>query len=95
MIMPTLPALLFGLVTALLMGAFYHVVRGGNGWRLLQDFGLSMLGFALGQFADLVTGWILFDFGSLDLGSGLLGSLTLLILGEWLSTIKPKPKSRV
>lgn len=93
--MLTLPTLLFGLVVALLIGAFYHVVRGGNGWRLLQDLCLSVLGFTLGQFADLVTGWILFEFGALDLGSGLFGSLTLLILGEWLSTIKPKPKSRV
>ena len=93
--MLTLPALLFGLVIALLAGAVYHVLRGGSGGRLLFDLGLSSLGFTLGQFSQYVTGWILFEFGALDLGAGIVGSLIMLLLGDWLSRIKPNPKSGV
>lgn len=90
-----LPAILFGLLVALLAGALFHALRGGGGWRLLLHFGLSMAGFALGQGVSLWFGFILLQFGVLDLGTGVVGSLVLLGLGDWLSRIKPTEKSSV
>ena len=91
----TLPGILFGLVVALLAGALFHAVRGGGGWRLLLHFGLSVLGFALGQMVGIWFGMILFKFGTLDIGSGVIGSLLLLGAGDWLSRIKPTNESGV
>lgn len=91
----TLPSLLLGLVIALLAGALFHVVRGGSGWRLLLCFGLSILGFALGQTVGIWFGVLLFKLGGLEIGLGIIGSLLLLILGDWLSRIQPTDKSGV
>ena len=91
----TLPGVLFGLVVALLAGALFHAVRGGGGWRLLLHFGLSVLGFALGQVVGFWFGLALFIFGTLDIGLGVVGSLLLLGVGDWLSRIKPTNESGV
>jgi len=82
--MITFPAALFGLVTALLVGALFHALRGGSGWRLLLYLGLSILGFALGQVAGIFFGWVLFKFGMLDIGLGMVGSAVILLAGNWL-----------
>lgn len=91
----SIPSILFGLVVAFLLGALFHAVRGGNGWRLLLSLFLGALGFMLGQFAGMWFGITLYPFGILDLGAGVLGSLIILILGDWLSRIKPANKSSV
>lgn len=91
----TLPAILFGLVAAFTAGALFHVVRGGSGWRLLFNLLLSALGFALGQAAGMWLGVVLYQFGVLDIGMGAAGSAALLILGDWLSRIKPTNESGV
>jgi len=83
----TFPALLFGLILALLCGAIYHFFRGGGGWRLLADFLLSALGFAAAQALSLWLGWGFIRFGALDIGLGALGSFGLMALGEWLSRL--------
>ena len=84
-----------GLVIALLAGALFHVVRGGSGWRLLLFFGLSILGFVLGQTVGIWFGVLLFKLGGLEIGLGVLGSLLVMILGDWLSRIQPTDKSGV
>ncbi len=84
----TLPALLLALLIALLCGAVFHFIRGGNGWRLLLYLGLSVLGFAIGQAIGMWRGWDLFTFGSLDIGMGVIGSVVILMFGEWLSRIQ-------
>lgn len=81
----TLPAALFGLAIAILIGALFHTLRGGGGWRLFLHAVWSAAGFALGQWAGIAGGWRLFPFGMLDIGLGLAGSLLFLALGEWLS----------
>lgn len=82
--MITIPSILFGLVVALLAGALFHAVRGGSGWRLLLNFGLSIFGFALGQAAGMWLGFTLYAFGVLDVGLGVIGSLVFLGVGAWL-----------
>lgn len=83
--MPTLPAALFGLTIAILIGALFHTLRGGGGWRLLLNTVWSAIGFSLGQWAGIARGWRLFPFGMLDIGLGIAGSLLLLAFGDWLS----------
>jgi hypothetical protein len=91
----TLPALLFALLVALLYGALYHLIRGGRFWRLLLYFGLSILGFGIGHLVGLWRGWILLPLGSLNLGLSSLGSILVLVLGDWLSRIEAKEGSKV
>jgi hypothetical protein len=91
----TLPIFVFALLIALLYGALYHFIRGGNGWRLLLYFGLSILGFFIGQKIGTWQGWEFFLLGSLNLGFGTLGSILFLIVGEWLSQTDGRKKSSV
>lgn len=91
----TLPAILFGLLIALLYGAIYHLIRGGSFWRLLLYMLLAVFGFVLGHLIGLWRNWILFPLGSINLGLSSIGSLLLLILGDWLSRIEADPQSKV
>ena len=90
-----LPALLFALLIALLYGALYHLIRGGSFWRLLLYFVLSIAGFAIGYLIGLWRGWILLPLGSLNLGLSSLGSILVLVVGDWLSRIESKERSKV
>jgi hypothetical protein len=91
----TIPVLLFALLISLLCGTLFHILRGGSGWRLLLYFGLSALGFAVGQWISIARGWHLLVFGALDIGMGVIGSLMFLLLGDWLSRIETKNESSV
>ncbi|HET9589774.1 MAG TPA: hypothetical protein VFO91_13390 [Anaerolineales bacterium] len=84
----TLPALLLGVLAALFYGALYHLIRGGSFWRLLLYLFLSVLGFAAGYVIGLWRGWVLIPLGSLNFGLSTIGSLVILILGDWLSHIE-------
>jgi len=87
--------ILFALLIALLLGALFHILRGGNGWRLLLYLASSVIGFALGQGLSLWRGWRLLAFGALDVGAGIIGSFIFLALGDWLSRIENKDENRV
>ncbi|HQU36640.1 MAG TPA: hypothetical protein PLR65_08640 [Anaerolineales bacterium] len=91
----TIPSLLFALLIALLLGSLYHLIRGGGFWRFMLYLGLSVLGFAAGHLVGLWQGWTLFPLGSLNLGMSSLGSIILLVIGDWLSRIEPKEESTV
>ena len=91
----TLPSLLFALLVALLLGSLYHLIRGGGFWRLMLSLGLSVLGFAAGHLVGLWQGWIFFPVGSLNVGMSSLGSLFILLIGDWLSRMESKGESAV
>ena len=91
----TLPSLLFALLLALLYGAVYHLVRGGGFWRLLLYFLLSMFGFAVGHLVGQWRGWVWIPLGSLNLGLSTLGSLILLVFGDWLTRFEVSQESKV
>lgn len=91
----TLPTFFFAILVALLYGAVYHLLRGGNGWRLLLYFGLSILGFMAGHSFGIWQGWTLFLIGPLNLGMGTIGSLLFMIAGEWLGRVEMNRKSSV
>jgi hypothetical protein len=87
MTIPTIPALIFALLIASLLGALYHLIRGGGFGRLFLDLLLSWSGFALGYFVSIWQGWSLFPLGGLDLGLSIAGSLILLIGMDGISLI--------
>jgi len=74
----TLPAILFGLVVAGLVGSTFHLIRGGSGRALLFSLFLSILGFIAGQGAGIYFGVRVFAFGFLDIGMGVIGSMVFL-----------------
>lgn len=84
----TLPTLLFGLLIALFYGALYHLIRGGGFWRLLLFCGLSSAGFTAGHLIGIWREWTFIPLGALNLGLSTLGSVVLLIFGDWLSRIE-------
>jgi hypothetical protein len=86
----TLPTLLFALVVALFYGAFYHLIRDGGFWRLILYLGLSVFGFLAGHLIGLWRGWTLLPLGSLNFGLSSLGSILVLMLGDWLSRVEAR-----
>lgn len=91
----TFPALLFSLLIALLYGSLYHLVRGGGFWRLLLYLFFSVLGFALGYLVGLWRGWVWLPLGTINLGVCTVGSLLILLLGDWLTRIDVGQESKV
>jgi hypothetical protein len=84
----TLPTLLFALLVALLYGGLYHLLRGGDIGRLLLYLVLSVFGFAAGHLFGLWRGWVFLPLGSLNLGMSTIGSILILLIGDWLSRIE-------
>ena len=84
----TFPAMLFSLLVALFYGALYHLIRGGGFWRLFLYFGLSVAGFIAGHLVGIWRGWTFLPLGALNLGLSSLGSVMVLIFGDWLSRIE-------
>jgi hypothetical protein len=91
----TLPTLLFALLIALFYAALYHLIRGGSLWRLLLYFGLSILGFVMGHLIGIWRDWSIIPLGSLNLGLSSVGSILVLVVGDWLSRIEVPQRSKV
>jgi hypothetical protein len=81
----TSPTLLFALFIALLYGSLYHLLRGGKFWRLVLYLGSSVIGFVIGHLIGLWQGWVFMPLGSLNLGMSTVGSLVILVIGDWLN----------
>ncbi|HEY5982871.1 MAG TPA: hypothetical protein VIU38_05305 [Anaerolineales bacterium] len=83
----TLPSFLLGLICALLIGTIFHFAVDGGLGRLLLYLALSCAGFAAGQGLAVWQGWIFLPLGPLQMGPAVLGSVMLLLLGNWLGQI--------
>ena len=94
-IIMTIPSLLFALLIALLYGALYHFLRGGGFWRMILDFGLSVIGFAMGQLVGYLSGWLFVPLGALNLGAASIGSIVILVVGDWLSRIEVQSENKL
>lgn len=81
----TVPSFLFALLIASLYGVLYHFIRGGGLGRLLLFLIFGWAGFALGHLVGLWQNWVFIQLGELNLGLSTLGSLLLLLLGDWVS----------
>jgi hypothetical protein len=91
----TLPTLLLALLIALFYGSLYHLIRGGSLWRLFLYLGLSILGFSLGHLIGLWRNWVLTPIGSINLGLSSIGSLLILLFGDWLTHLESNQESKV
>lgn len=85
----TLPAFLLGAVLATLLGAGFHLWRGGTLGRLLLYLGLAWGGFWGGHLMAAEANFELFQIGPLYAGLGVLGALGALFLGYWLFVVQP------
>ena len=86
----TLPSFVLGAVIATLLGAAFHLWRGGGLGRLVLYLLLAWVGFWAGHWAAANLGWDLFRVGPLFLGVAILGSLGALFGGHWLLSIQPR-----
>jgi hypothetical protein len=88
----TLPTLVLGFILSTLIGALFHLWRGGGPGRLLFYLCLSWFGFWIGQWVASKLGWTFDKFGSIHIGAALIGSLLFLFVGYWLSLAQVEKK---
>ena len=83
------------LLFILLYGAIYHLLRDGGIGHLFLYFALSALGFGAGHLLSLWLNWDFFPMGQINLGLSSVGSLVILIVGDWLSRVESRTESKV
>jgi len=83
-----LPTILLGILISTLIGAFYHLVRGGSLRRMLFYFILAWAGFWLGDTLGWYLGWNFAAMGVLNAGMGIITSLVLVVAGDFISRIR-------
>ncbi len=83
----TLPSLLLGLIISSLIGALFHLWRGGGPGRLLLYLLLAWIGFWGGHIVGAMRSWTFLSLGPLRLGMAAVGSLITLSFGYWLSLL--------
>jgi hypothetical protein len=84
----TLPAVLFGFLVSTLMGAAFHLWKGGGLGRLLLYLLLAWGGFWVGHLLGEMWEWSFGSVGPLHFGPAfILGVLTIGV-GYWLSLVR-------
>ena len=78
-------AVIFGLLIASLLGAAFHLFRGGGPGKLVLYILLSCVGFWLGHVISNQMGWTYLSIGPIRAGTAIPGSIIFLIIGYWLS----------
>ncbi len=89
----TLPAFLFGFLISTLLGAGFHLIKGGSLNRLVLYIVLSWIGFWGGHFLAQELGITLWSVGPLRFGLAMVGCLGVLLIGQWLSQVRVEQKS--
>lgn len=84
----TLPAFLFGLLVATLLGALFHLWKDGGFGRLIFYLILAWIGFGAGHILAENLGWTFFSIGPLHLGMAVLIGCLALFVGHWLSLVR-------
>jgi hypothetical protein len=72
---------------ATFLGSVFHLWKGGGGGRLLFLLALSWLGFYLGHLAGNIWNIQFLRIGPIQGGFGSLGSILLLVLGNWFTQL--------
>ena len=83
----TIPMLVFGFMASTLMGAAFHLWKGGNLGRLLLYLILAWVGFWAGHLLGNLLGLTFFTIGPLRVGMALVVGALVLYLGHWLSKV--------
>ena len=94
-----MPGLIFGFIIATMVGAGFHIWRGGGPGKLFFFLVLSWAGFAVGHFTAQLLGWSFLRVGALNMAMGVISALLFLLIGAWLgkpeeSGIKKKATPR-
>ena len=77
-------AVIYGFLIATFLGAAFHFWKGGGGGRLVINMILSWLGFFLGNWIGTSQGLSFLMIGPISGGFGVLGSLILLFISNWI-----------
>lgn len=88
----TLPGFLFGMLISILLGAAFHLWRGGGLMKLVFFIGSSLVGFWLGHIFGNYFKLFFWSLGQLRLGMGLVGALLALFLANWLGHFRAVKK---
>jgi hypothetical protein len=88
----TLPAIFFGVVLSTAYGTAFHFWKGGSLNKLFYYVILAWLGFWIGHFVGGLIGWSFAAIGPLNTGMATLGSLAVLVAGDWLGRIEVTTK---
>ena len=83
----TFPAFLFGCIIGLLLGALFHLWKGGGLGRLILHCFLSTAGFWVGHYLFNSLAYIILKLGPLNFGGAILGAVFFLFSGHWLSQV--------
>ena len=89
----TIPMLVFGFLASTLMGAAFHLWKGGNLGRLILYLILAWGGFWAGHLLGSTLGFTFGSIGPLRLGTALLVGAVVLFFGHWLSQISQEEAS--
>ncbi len=81
------PAYIYSFLLATLLGSAFHFWKGGGGARLLLALILSWVGFFLGHWLGRSWGIDFLMIGPVRAGFGALGSILLLIIGNWITQL--------
>lgn len=90
----TIPALLFGFLVSTLLGAVFHLWKGGGLGRLLLYLILGWVGFWGGHILGNRLGWTFGSIGPLRFGMAVLVAIATLFAGYWLSLVNKEEPQR-
>ena len=90
----TFPAFVFGCVIGLLLGAVFHLWKGGGFGRVILYYLLGLTGFWAGHYLFNSLAYILIKLGPINLGGAVFGALFFLFAGHWLSQVNIEPAKK-
>lgn len=90
----TLPSILLGFAISTMIGAFFHLWRGGAFKFLVLYIILSWVGFWAGHLIAASLNWHLGSLGPLRLLFAIIGNVLVLFLGYWLSLADDKSRMK-
>ncbi len=90
--MMTIPAFFLGVLFSTMYGVIFHLIKGGNLYKLVLDIVLGWLGFWTGHFLAGQLGWTFLSIGPLHMGLATVLSFIFILVGYWLSLIPKKPE---
>ncbi len=90
----TIHGLLLGFVIATLLGAAFHLLRGGTLGRLGLHLFTANLSFFLGHFLSEIIHWQLLRIGAINLFPAILATLIGLILAATLAGEEPQQNKK-
>ena len=83
----TFPTFFYSFLLATLLGSVFHLWKGGSAGRLIFMLVLSWMGFYLGHLAGSYWNIRFLRIGPVQGGFGALGSILLLVLGNWFTQL--------